>query len=81
MKPVHNLFNTSLSTKQRLLEKRDNLNCDTDAASLTATLYIDRPDSLQARQADRSATDLFETGESRTSHVKFRDLGGVVVTK
>ena len=39
MKPVHNLFNTSLSTKQRLLEKRDNLNCDTNAASLTATLY------------------------------------------
>ena len=40
MKPVHNLFNISLSTKQRLLEKRDNLNCDTDTASLTATLYI-----------------------------------------
>ena len=29
MEPVHGLFNTSLSTKQRLLEKRDNLNCDT----------------------------------------------------
>ena len=38
MKLVHNLFNNSLSTKQRRLEKRDNLNCDTDAASLTATL-------------------------------------------
>ena len=39
MKPVHNFFNTSLSTKQRLFEKRDSLNCDTDAASLTAALY------------------------------------------
>ena len=42
MKPAHNLFNTSLSTKQRLLEKRDNLNCETDAASLTATLLTER---------------------------------------
>ena len=42
MKPVHSLFNTSLSTKQRLLEKRDNLKCDIDAASLTATLYSAR---------------------------------------
>ena len=40
MKPVHGLFNNSLSTKQRLLEKRDNLKCDIDAAFLTATLYV-----------------------------------------
>ena len=39
MKPVHGLFNNSLSTKQRLLEKRDNLKRDIGAASLTATLY------------------------------------------
>ena len=54
MKPVHGLFNTSLSTKQRLLVKRDNLNRDIDAASLTATLYTGfyhRPTALLALQA------------------------------
>ena len=40
MKPVHALFNISLSTKQRQLEQRDNFKCDIDAASLTATLYM-----------------------------------------